>query len=172
METVSVELRKGVRSDCESVAALIKELAEYEKHPEEAKLSPQDLERDGYDSEPPLFYLIVAELNDKCSEDNGKVIGYGLYHYAYNMWSGQDIHLEDFYVQPRYRHKGVGEKIISQVAKIVIGENLPRISFECLDWNEPAKRFYKKHGAKNVTLENHWLNFRFTNVVMNQLANE
>jgi len=88
------------------------------------------------------------------------------------MWKGKAIHLEDFYVRPQFRSKGIGTKILNRLAKIAVEGNYARISFECINWNESAIKFYNNLGAENVTLTEKWHSYRYPNDVMLKLAKD
>ena len=76
-----------------------------------------DLERDGFENNPPYFHAIVGEVKSPEAQEE-KVIAYGLYYYTYSTWKGKGIHLEDFFVTPKYRHQGVGTRILKMLAKV------------------------------------------------------
>lgn len=123
-----------------SVHALITELAVFENEPEAVKVTITDLENDGFGKNP-LFHCFVAEVGNK-------VVGIALIYPRYSTWSGPVVHLEDLIVTESMRGKGVGSKLLEEVVKYGDKKGVRRISWEVLDWNEPAIRFYENNGAK------------------------
>lgn len=135
-----MNIRKGQKEDMTAVLELIKELAAFEKEPDEVSVTVADLERDGFQNTP-LFHIYIAEKN-------GVIVGMALYYYRYSTWKGKTIHLEDLIIKEKMRGTGLGfalyAKIIAQ-AKI---DNVKRVEWNVLDWNEPAIQFYQKSGAR------------------------
>ena len=137
---MKVNTRKGQIEDMPAVLDLIKELAIFEKEPNAVVVTVADLERDGF-GENPLFYTFVAEINDE-------IIGIALYYYRYSTWKGKTIHLEDLIVREKMRSSGCGMALYSEIIKQGISDNVHRIEWNVLDWNQPAIDFYEKTGAK------------------------
>jgi GNAT superfamily N-acetyltransferase len=133
-------IRKGEKKDMPAVLALIKELALFEKEPHAVIITVADLERDGFSKEP-LFHLFVAE-------DNHEIIGVALYYYRYSTWKGKTIHLEDLIVNHEHRGTGAGFALYKKVIQQGKIENVKRIEWTVLDWNQNAIDFYEKSGAK------------------------
>ncbi|MEQ8908995.1 MAG: GNAT family N-acetyltransferase [Vicingaceae bacterium] len=143
-------IRKGQREDCPSVLALIKELAIYEKAEEEAELSLEELEQDGFGPNA-IYDLLVAERNEQ-------IIGIALFYEKYSTWKGRSIYLEDLIVTERARGIGTGKALFNAVAKEAKKRNSGRMEWQVLDWNQPAIEFYKKAGAE---LDEEWINCKF-----------
>lgn len=135
-----MNIRKGTPEDMFAVLTLIQELAVFEKEPEAVMVTVDDLIRDGF-GENPLFHTFVAEKN-------GKIIGIALYYYRFSTWKGKTIHLEDLIVNEKYRGTGAGLALYTEIIKQGKKDNVRRIEWNVLDWNEPAIQFYKKSGAK------------------------
>lgn len=123
-----------------AVLSLIQELAVFEKEPDAVVVTVADLERDGF-GENPLFHTFVAEIN-------GEIIGMALYYYRYSTWKGKTIHLEDLIVKEAHRGTGAGLALYTEIIKQGKKDNVRRLEWNVLDWNEPAIRFYEKSGAK------------------------
>lgn len=134
-----MNIRKGTPEDMFAVLTLIQELAVFEKEPEAVMVTVDDLIRDGF-GENPLFHTFVAEKN-------GKIIGIALYYYRFSTWKGKTIHLEDLIVNEKYRGTGAGLALYTEIIKQGKKDNVRRIEWNVLDWNEPAIQFYKKSGA-------------------------
>ncbi|CAG2114594.1 unnamed protein product, partial [Medioppia subpectinata] len=146
---------------------MIRELAVYEKMPEEPRLDRQVLERDGFDrSGDPLFRTFVAERT--ADDGSREPIGYALYYSKYNTWEGRTLWMEDLYVKSEYRGSGVGFALMQAVTKQTVDEGCARLEWNCLDWNQ---KFYKKLGAINSTETDGWQCYRLTAHQCSQLAN-
>jgi GNAT superfamily N-acetyltransferase len=133
-------IRKGTQNDMPAVLDLIKELAIFEKEPDAVVVTVDDLIRDGF-NENPLFYTFVAEIDNK-------IIGIALYYYRYSTWKGKTIHLEDLIVKESMRGTGAGFALYSEIIKQGKKDNVRRIEWAVLDWNQNAIAFYEKSGAK------------------------
>ena len=133
-------IRKGQKQDMPAVLELIKELAIFEKEPNAVEVTLQDLENDGFQNNP-LFHTFVAEIDNQ-------IIGMALYYYRYSTWKGKTIHLEDLIVKKEFRGTGAGFALYSEIIKQGKIDQVRRIEWNVLDWNEPAIQFYQKSGAK------------------------
>lgn len=145
MQTISI--RKGVKADLPQVLQLIKELAAYEKAEGEVIVTVDDLEKDGFGSQP-LFYLFVAETGQK-------IVGMALYYIKYSTWKGKCVFLEDLIVTESHRKSGLGKKLFNEVVKISKQLHAERMEWQVLDWNEPAIKFYKSY---NANFDSEWIN--------------
>lgn len=133
-------VRKGTKEDMQAVLDLIIELAVFEKEPDAVVVTQEDLIRDGF-SDNPLFHTFVAE-------NDGEIIGMALYYYRYSTWKGKTIHLEDLVVKENHRGTGAGLALYTEIIKQGKRDNVRRIEWNVLDWNENAIKFYEKSGAK------------------------
>jgi GNAT superfamily N-acetyltransferase len=131
--------RLATKQDMPRVLELIKELAIFEKEPDAVEVTFSDLERDGFGTNP-KFTCFVAEINNT-------VEGIALVYTRYSTWKGEVLHLEDLIVSEKCRGKGLGSKLLDTVVKYGNEKGVRRISWEVLDWNEPAIVFYEKKGA-------------------------
>ena len=146
---MNVQIRKGIESDLEGVLALIKELAVYEKAPQEVTISLEQLREDGFGPRR-LFECIIAEFE-------GRVGGMAFYYFRYSTWKGKFLYLEDFVVSESFRGKGIGAQLFDAVMQVSLSEACVGMTWQVLDWNEPALHFYKKYGAH---LDGEWINGR------------
>ncbi|XP_043790508.1 uncharacterized protein LOC122713799 [Apis laboriosa] len=147
-------IRKAKREDCKAIRNLIQELADFENMSNEPKIDYTILETDGFDTEHPLFICYVAETNKH-------IIGYTILYYTYSTWYGKAMYLEDLYITPNYRGKHIGSRLLKTIAKEAIDNNCSRLDFSVLEWN-PAQEFYKNKGAINITVEEGWHHYRFS----------
>jgi GNAT superfamily N-acetyltransferase len=134
-----MNIRKGEKKDMPDVLRLITELAVFEREPDAVVVTVEDLQRDGF-SENPLFHTLIAE-------ENGDIVGMALYYYRYSTWKGKTIHLEDLIVTEKMRGTGLGSALYAEIMKQGKKDNVRRIEWNVLDWNEPAVVFYEKSGA-------------------------
>lgn len=151
MKNDAINIRKGRKEDVSAVYALIKELALYEKAPEQVTLSLEELEQDGFGPNA-IYGLFVAEKADK-------IIGIALYYEKYSTWQGRCIYLEDIVVTESERGNGIGHQLFQAVIGVAKERNSARMEWQVLDWNEPAINFYKKY---NANLDGEWYNGKLT----------
>ena len=133
-------IREATAKDMQYVLELIKELASFEKEASAVEVTTDDLVHDGFGAEK-LFHCFVAE-------HNSKIVGMALIYSRYSTWKGPIIHLEDLVVSETMRGTGLGTALLNEVVKYCAQQGVKRISWEVLDWNEPAIVFYEKKGAK------------------------
>ncbi len=140
MTDQQVNIRAGVKADLPQVHDLIKELALFEKAPEQVITTVETMERDGFGNTP-LFNFIVAEVN-------GKIVGMALYFVKYSTWRGKGLFLDDLIVTESYRGKGIGDQLLRAYMDEGKRQNATQLHWQVLDWNTPAVDFYKKIGAR------------------------
>ncbi len=144
---MSIVIREGIKEDVPVMFELIKELALYEKAPEQVTNTVEQMYADGF-GENPIFGSIVAEFE-------GQVVGLSLYYYRYSTWKGKRLYLEDLIVSEKMRGKGLGEKLLEATIEQAKKTSCTGVMWQVLDWNEPAINFYKKFG---VRFDGGWLN--------------
>ena len=140
-------IRESVREDVPAMFELIKELALYEKAPEQVINTVEQMYLDGF-GENPIFGTIVSEVD-------GLVVGMELYYFRYSTWKGKRLYLEDLIVSETMRGKGLGEKLLEATIEQARKTACTGLMWQVLDWNEPAINFYKKFGAR---FDEEWLN--------------
>ncbi|HEX3570898.1 MAG TPA: GNAT family N-acetyltransferase [Acidobacteriaceae bacterium] len=139
-----LRIRPATPDDIPEILSLIRELAEYEREPQSAVATPEDLMRDGF-TEPKRFHCLMAEVEEG-------VAGFALFFYNYSTWRGHSgIYLEDLFVRPRFRGTGIGKALLSSVAAVAVEDGCPRLEWAVLDWNKPAIDFYESVGAVGLT---------------------
>jgi GNAT superfamily N-acetyltransferase len=151
-----LKIRAAEKSDMKGVLALIRELADYERAPDEVVVTVEDLERDGFGSQP-KFHCFVAERKNK-------IVGMALYYIKYSTWKGPCVFLEDIVVTQSERRSGTGKQLFEQVIRATKEMKARRMEWQVLDWNTPAIKFYEKY---NPLVLEEWLNYRLTE---NELA--
>ena len=140
---MDITIRKAKKEDMSRVHELIMELAVYEKLPQEVELNQNDLVNDAF-GENPLFHCFVAEVNSK-------VEGMAIIYNRYSTWKGKTVHLEDLIVTKNMRNKGIGALLLDKVILFGKQMNVKRISWEVIDWNKKAIKFYERKGAKLIS---------------------
>jgi len=131
--------RLATKKDMPRVLELIKELAIFEKEPHAVEVTLQDLETDGF-GETQKFTCFVVEINSK-------IEGIALVYPRYSTWKGEVLHLEDLIVSEAYRGLGLGTILLNEVVQYAKQLGVRRLSWEVLDWNKPAIKFYESKGA-------------------------
>jgi ribosomal protein S18 acetylase RimI-like enzyme len=137
---MSYQIREAKSEDMEGVWSLIQELAVFEKVPDAVEVTVEDLRRDGFQN-PSLFNCYVAE------NDRQQIVGIALFYPRDSTWKGPVIHLEDLVVSEEYRGLGIGNDLLKKVVGFARDRKVKRVSWEVLDWNEPAIAFYESKGA-------------------------
>ncbi|WP_290700726.1 GNAT family N-acetyltransferase [Lacinutrix sp.] len=132
-------IRLATKKDMKSVHDLIIELAVFEKEPDAVEVTINNLEEDGYGKQP-KFTCFVAETDSE-------IVGVALVYKRYSTWKGEVLHLEDLIVKENMRGSGLGSALLNKVVKHGNKIGVKRISWEVLDWNEPAINFYEQKGA-------------------------
>ena len=142
-----IQIRKAVKEDCSRLLELVKELAVYEKAPNEVTVTLEHFIESGF-GETPVWWAFVAE-------ENGIILGFALYYIRYSTWKGQAMYLEDILVTESARGKGIGKLLFERLIEEAKEKGFNRIIWQVLDWNEPAINFYKKY---NVKFDAEWVN--------------
>ena len=157
---MSVVIRHAVRADRDLIYSFICELAEYEKLLDEVDATVADIERDLFGQAPRVFCDIA--------EWNGEAVGFAVWFANFSTFSGRHgIYLEDLFVRPAFRGRGLGKALLVNLAKRAVAEKCSRVEWSVLDWNEPSIAFYKSLGAKPMDA---WTIFRLSDEALRCLA--
>lgn len=139
MPTLAV--RPATPADVPFILALIRELAEYERAPQEARATP-DLLHDALFGPRPACEALVGEID-------GTPQGIAVFFHNFSTWTGRrGVYLEDLFVRPAARGAGLGQALLRRVAAIAVERGCPRMEWLVIDWNTPAIGFYESLGAK------------------------
>ncbi|MBS1744511.1 MAG: GNAT family N-acetyltransferase [Bacteroidetes bacterium] len=145
---MNTTIRPAEKKDCERMMELIRELALYEKAPEEVTVSFDHFVESGFGAHP-VWWAFLAELD-------GKVEGFALYYIRYSTWKGQRLYLEDLLVTEKLRGQGIGKLLFDRLLEVCKEKKYSGMVWQVLDWNEPAINFYKKFDG--VKFDGEWLN--------------
>lgn len=148
----NILIRAGKPEDIPQVMALVKELAEYERAPNEVTNTTEQMLQDGF-GENPAFGLFVAEMNME-------IVGIALHYIRYSTWKGKMLYLEDIVVKEQLRGQRIGKQLFEACIQLTKQKNYAGIAWQVLDWNEPALNFYKKY---NAHLDPEWVNGKIMN---------
>lgn len=157
---MTLSIRSAEARDASLVFDFVRELAEYEKLAHEVDATEADIAAALFAEEPRVFADIA--------EWDGEPAGFALWFYNFSTFRGRHgIYLEDLFVRPDFRSKGVGKALLRHLARRCVAEGLPRLEWWVLDWNEPALRFYRSIGALPM---DEWTVQRVTGEALTQLA--
>ena len=153
-------IRSAKPEDLSEISSLIKELADYERAPEQAIATIEDLSAALFGPSPKVFCEIV--------EVDGVVLGFAIWFLNFSTWQGKHgIYLEDLFIRPQYRGSGWGRKLLEHLAAKCIENNWGRFQWWVLDWNEPAIEFYRALGASPM---NEWTVYRVAGEELKKLG--
>jgi len=144
---MSITIRRAVKEDCARLLELIKELAVYEKAPNEVTVSLEHFTESGFGVKP-VWWTFVAE-------EESVILGFALYYIRYSTWKGQRMYLEDIIVTEQARGKGIGKLLMDRLIEEAKEKGFTGIMWQVLEWNEPAINFYKKY---NANFDPEWVN--------------
>jgi len=145
-------IRPAKEADISAILALIRELAEYEKLTHACVATEERLREHLFGTNPAAESMVA--------EQEGKVVGYALWFRTFSTFLARPgIFLEDVYVQPAHRKKGIGKAFLKRLATLAVERGYGRVEWIVLDWNEPSIGFYKSLGAEPLE---EWTMFRLT----------
>ena len=157
-----LEIRDAVLADAALVLRFVRKLAEYEHLLHEVKAREADIERDLFGANPRIFCDIA--------QWDGAPAGFTIWFYNYSSFrGGHGIYLEDLFVEPAYRGRGIGKALLARLAVRCQAEGLSRLEWLVLDWNKPSIEFYKSLGAVAV---DDWTVFRLSGDALTKFADQ
>jgi GNAT superfamily N-acetyltransferase len=156
-------VRPAEQGDLASVFALVRELAEYEQLSDDV-VSNADMLGEALFGVFPRVFCDVAEAPGEA------IAGFALWFYSFSTFRGRHgIFVEDLFVRPKYRGRGYGRALLARAAKRCVAENLARLEWSVLDWNEPAIGFYQAQGAQMM---DGWTQCRLSDEALWRLADK
>ncbi|HTX77413.1 MAG TPA: GNAT family N-acetyltransferase [Terracidiphilus sp.] len=157
---MGLTIRPATPADVGQILKFIRALAAYEREPDAVKATEGDLLRHGF-GENPYYQCLMAEWDSEPA-------GFALYFYDYSTWLGRPgIYLEDVFVDPPLRGRGIGKALMQRLAAIALEKDCARMKWEVLDWNTPAIEFYQTIGAE---FQDEWRNVRLSGEALRRLA--
>ncbi len=153
------KLRFAEKNDASLILEFIKELAVYEKMLHEVVATEEILIESLFERK--AAEVIIGEYNDE-------PVAFALFFHNFSTFLGRPgLYLEDLYVRPEMRGKGIGTIMLAFLAKLAVERNCGRLEWWCLDWNEPSIQFYKQMGAIPM---DEWTVYRVHNEALDKLA--
>ena len=159
-QSADFEIRAARMEDVRVILQLIRDLATYERAPDEVTATEEQLVDVLFDERPAAEVLLAFEAES--------AVGFAVYFYNFSTWLGRaGLYLEDLFVKPEKRGKGYGRALLVELAKIARDRGCGRMEWAVLNWNEPAIKFYQTLGARPM---NEWTVFRLTRDEIAKLA--
>src|SRR5467141_3585103 len=160
MTTPTVQIRDATISDVPMILQLIRDLATYERAPNDVIATEQGLQEVLFGEQPSAKVVMIFESEE--------AVGFAVYFFNFSTWLGRPgLYLEDLFIRPSLRGKGYGRALLERLALIAQERGCGRMEWAVLDWNDPAIQFYKKLGAEPM---NEWTVFRLTEEGIARLA--
>lgn len=157
---MSLVIRSAMPADAGLVLTFIRELAEYEKLLREVEACEDDIARDLFGEQPRVFCEIA--------EWGGEPVGFALWFYTYSTFQGRHgLYLEDLFVRPAQRGRGIGKALLANLARRCLDEGLGRLRWWVLNWNELSIAFYQSLGAE---ARPEWTTFDLSGEALQRLA--
>jgi GNAT superfamily N-acetyltransferase len=159
-EHADFQIRPAQVEDVPVILQLIRDLATYERAPDEVVATEESLVEVLFGEKPAAEVLLAFE--------GDSAVGFAVYFYNFSTWLGRPgLYLEDLFVRPEKRGKGYGRALLVELAKIARDRGCGRMEWAVLDWNEPAIKFYRSLGAQPM---HEWTVFRLTREEIASLA--
>lgn len=147
IQTMEHTIRFAQKEDCPRLLELVKELALYEKAPNEVTVTLQQMEEDGFGKNP-VWKAFVLEMDNQ-------IVGMSLFYDRYSTWKGRRLYLEDLIITESKRGLGLGKKLLDKTIAYAQENNYTGMMWQVLDWNTPAIEFYKTY---NSNFDQGWIN--------------
>ena len=145
-------IRPATEGDVEEIVELIHDLAEFERSPGSVEIQPEHLRAALFDPSPTVFAHVAHE--------GDRLLGMAIWFRNFSTWTGRNgIYLEDLYVRPEGRGRGIGRALVGELATIARRSGYARVDWSVLDWNESALRFYRSLGAVPM---DEWTGYRLS----------
>jgi GNAT superfamily N-acetyltransferase len=153
-------IRRARPDDVPAIVELVYALAEYERAPQECRLTADQLQTALFGTTPAVFCHVA--------EADGELVGCAIWFLNFSTWRGvHGIYLEDLFVRPEQRGAGLGKALLTALAQECVRNNYERLEWSVLNWNTPAIDFYKSLGA---TPQDEWTTYRLTDHALTTLG--
>ena len=143
----SITIRRAVREDCPVLLDLVRDLAAFERASHEVTVTLEHFTESGFGPHP-VWWAFVAEAE-------GAIVGFALYYIRFSTWKGQRLYLEDIYIRPEWRGRGIGSRLFDTLVGEMRTRHLHGMVWQALEWNTAALDFYRKYNAR---FDNEWVN--------------
>ncbi|MGW4434212.1 N-acetyltransferase family protein [Streptomyces sp. NPDC004596] len=155
-------IRTATPADVPVIHTLIRELAEYEKAPHEARATEEQLREALFGERPAAFAHLAVD------DGSGECVGFALWFLNFSTWRGvHGVYLEDLFVRPSARGGGYGRALLTELARICVQRGYERLEWSVLNWNSPAIGFYEALGARP---QDEWTVYRLTDGALAELG--
>ena len=159
---MTLTIRSGERADVPVIAELIRGLARYERLDDQVSMTEQKL-AEALFGERRYAETLIAE-------EGGEAVGFALFFHNFSTFLAQPgIYLEDLFVNPEHRGKGVGRLLLERLARLAVDRGCGRLEWAVLDWNVDAIKFYERLGARP---NSDWTVYRLSSEALHRLARE
>lgn len=148
----SFEIRRATPKDSQQIHQLIMHLAHYERAPQEVINTPERILEHGFGVSPLFTCWVAVDLE---LEEESQIIGIAICYIRYSTWKGPVLYLEDIVVKEEYRRHGVGSDLFKECLRFAKENKYVKLTWQVLDWNEPAIKFYEKFGS---SFDSEWVN--------------
>ncbi len=160
---MEITIRKAIKEDCPGLLELVRELANYERAPDEVTVTLEHFVESGFGKNPVWWTFVATSPSNSLSKREREpdaerkeiIVGFALYYIRYSTWKGQAMYLEDILITNEMRGKGIGKLLFDRLIEEAKERKFNRIIWQVLNWNEPAINFYKKY---NADIDSGWLN--------------
>ncbi|MFI7194590.1 GNAT family N-acetyltransferase [Nocardia nova] len=153
-------IRRATPEDVPALVELVYDLAEYEKARDQCALTAEDLHAALFGPAPAVFAHVATV--------DARVAGCAIWFLNYSTWTGKHgIYLEDLYVRPEARGRGLGKALLAELAREAVAHGYTRVDWSVLDWNTPSIEFYRGLGA---VAQDEWTGFRLAGNALARLA--
>ncbi|MQY28279.1 GNAT family N-acetyltransferase [Nocardia aurantia] len=155
-------IRPATAADVPALVRLVYDLADYEKARDQCALTEEQLRTALFGPAPALFAHVAVDDSD------GTVLGGAIWFLNFSTWDGvHGIYLEDLYVTPAARGRGLGKALLIELARVAVERGYSRVAWSVLDWNTPSIDFYRAIGAQQ---QEQWLGYRLSGSALTRLA--
>jgi GNAT superfamily N-acetyltransferase len=156
-------IRPAQVDDVPVVVSLVRELAVYEREPDAVLATEEHVRSALFGDDPKVFCLVAAD-------PEGDVVGFAIWFFNFSTWLGvHGVYLEDLFVRPEARGGGYGRALLTELARIAVRKGCGRLEWAVLDWNEPARGFYRALGAEPME---EWTTWRLTGEALRELGQQ
>ena len=157
-----IRIERATARDVSLILSLIKALAEYERLADQAVATDADLRESLFGPQ--------ARAEVAIAYAGGEAVGFAVWFHNYSTFLGRaGLYLEDLFVVPQWRGRGIGRQLLAYVAGVAVARGCGRMEWSVLNWNEPAIRFYRRMGARAM---DEWTVYRLTGETLTRLASE